>query len=204
MRREYENKVINGVHVLRRADGSYRHWICKCPLCHEEFSARTDALVNETVKNCGKHSKAYHERAARKAERERIRQGLTVEPSTPEDDAEYGVVQELDSKGRPIVSPAERKAKKRAKRDAEFMQQRFPDSLLTPLQRLPDEGRNQVWVFQCACGGKTKAQRSNVVAGRKRSCGCIPRGRPKAAPLTSTNTAAPTIKSPRAFLDLLK
>lgn len=197
---DYTNKVVNGVLVLRRDADDRRYWICQCPLCQEEFRARTDVVTNATIKRCSKHTAAFHKREAAKAERARVRQGLNVEKSSAADDAEYGIAVNYDSKRTRERNDAKlRQYKGRDERNEAFTRQIFPDSMLRAVERIEDQNGHQRWIFQCACGGKVTALRSNVVSGRTRSCGCAPRGRP-----AHKVTGHKTTSSPQAFLDLLK
>jgi hypothetical protein len=184
------DKVINGVRVLRRDPDNYRYWICMCPLCHDEFRVRVDMLREQRVRRCNKHSLRYQKMQALKQEAL-----ARSTPSTPEDEAEhaYGAV---------AVTRTKRKQPGRKSRDDLFVKRTFDNSLLRAVERLPDHNGQQMWIFQCACGGKVQALRGNVVAGKTRSCGCLPRGRP--AGRRKRIDGPPAMTSPTAFLDLLK
>jgi hypothetical protein len=47
-----------------------------------------------------------------------------------------------------------------------------------------NQHNNSRWFCVCDCGGTTEAYYQNLVQGKIQSCGCLPRGRKKAAPST--------------------
>lgn len=48
-------QVINGVEVIARSGGTHAgaYWLCKCPRCGKEFSARGTALRAGQISSCG-------------------------------------------------------------------------------------------------------------------------------------------------------
>lgn len=185
------DKVVNGVRVVRRDATNYRYWICICPLCQDEFKARVDVIREQRVRRCNKHSMRF-----KKLQAEKNELLARSTPSTPEDEAEfaYGAADTLNT---------QRSKRGPKTRDDMFKARTFDNSLLRAVERRPDRNGQQVWVFQCECGGKVEALRGNVVSGRTRSCGCLGRGRP-AGSQAKKPSDAPAMSSPTAFLDLFK
>lgn len=48
---------------------------------------------------------------------------------------------------------------------------------LTVLHRAPNQGKRTMWVCRCECGNEVISQRSNLVDGRIKSCGCLKNAR---------------------------